>query len=631
MREVPARADRREIAWRAAYGSAQTPLPRRGAPPHPLPLELAPFDGIVDDAVLDAAARRAERLGIGGDEVLRAHNILTADEIAAGIADYLGLPLDPLVQPSGGVPLAAAQAGVLMRGDGKITVAPRGSGIRKFAQAIAHDRKAARDFRIAAPERLAEHVRAWNADALADEAVYGLKRRHPHLSALGYGWTQLTSFTLLFVVAVISLSITAPAAFFIAIEYFLALSFIGWTVLRALGCLFRPLPTQHIDIPDRFLPVYTIIVPLYREAEVAGKLVAALKRLDYPPEKLDIKLMLEEDDWETRLAVAAAGLTGSFEIISPPEGGPRTKPKALAAALPFVRGQFVTVYDAEDEPEPRQLRAVLAAFAANPQFACVQAKLTIDNIHDGWLSRHFALEYAGQFEVFLPALARFGLPIPLGGTSNHFRTRILRAAGGWDPFNVTEDADLGMRLARLGHRIGTVNSLTWEEAPVGAGQWLRQRTRWFKGWMQTWLVHMRHPLRLAREMGLRGFLALQLTVGGTVLSALVHPFFMGLVLHDLAVGDFFAEQPTLEDTLRKWLAVAVLIIGYVGAGMLGIVGLKRRGLLRIGWILLTLPLYWLMLSAAALRALYQLVRAPYQWEKTPHGLARSSLRRGRRG
>jgi cellulose synthase/poly-beta-1,6-N-acetylglucosamine synthase-like glycosyltransferase len=340
--------------------------------------------------------------------------------------------------------------------------------------------------------------------------------------------------------------------------------------------------------------------------------------------------MLEEDDWETRAAVAQAGITGSFEIIAPPESGPRTKPKALAAALPFVRGQFVTVYDAEDVPEASQLRAALAAFASDPGLACVQAKLTIDNIHDGWFSRHFAIEYAGQFEVFLPVLAKFGLPIPLGGTSNHFRASVLRVAGGWDPFNVTEDADLGMRLARLGYRIGTVDSLTWEEAPVGLGQWLRQRTRWFKGWMQTWLVHMRRPLRLAREMGLSGFLSLQLTVGGTLLASLVHPFFMALVLYDLSAGNFLAERATVEEALRGWLALAVLVIGYVGAGLLGIVGLRRRGLLKIGWTLLTLPLYWLMLSLAALRALWQLVRAPYRWEKTPHGLARSSLRRGRR-
>ncbi|MCC6947345.1 MAG: glycosyltransferase [Bradyrhizobiaceae bacterium] len=205
----------------------------------------------------------------------------------------------------------------------------------------------------------------------------------------------------------------------------------------------------------------------------------------------------------------------------------------------------------------------------------------------------------------------------------------LRETGGWDPFNVTEDADLGMRLARFGYRVGVIDSATWEEAPVGFGQWLRQRTRWFKGWMQTWVVHMRQPLRLMRELGLRGFLALQLLVGGTVLSAVVHPIFMAVVVDDILAGEFFAFGETVEESFRKALAVAVLAVGYLGSGVLGLVGLARRRMLGIAWVLLTIPVYWLLLSFAAWRALYHFVRNPYAWEKTPHGLARSSRRGGR--
>jgi cellulose synthase/poly-beta-1,6-N-acetylglucosamine synthase-like glycosyltransferase len=195
--------------------------------------------------------------------------------------------------------------------------------------------------------------------------------------------------------------------------------------------------------------------------------------------------VVEADDAETRAAVAGLGLGAPFEEIVSPLAGPRTKPKALAAALPFARGSFVVVYDAEDEPEPDQLRVALAAFRDGPpELACVQSRLAVDNVTDSWLTRHFTAEYAGLFEVFLPALADLKLPLPLGGTSNHFRTETLREIGGWDPFNVTEDADLGMRLARFGFRTGVIASTTWEEAPARFMPWLRQRTRWFKGWMR---------------------------------------------------------------------------------------------------------------------------------------------------
>lgn len=194
---------------------------------------------------------------------------------------------------------------------------------------------------------------------------------------------------------------------------------------------------------------------------------------------------------------------------------------------------------------------------------------------------------------------------------------------------MTEDADLGMRLARFGYRIGVIDSTTWEEAPVGFTQWLRQRTRWFKGWSQTWIVHMRYPFRLMRELGLRDFISFQLLIGGTMLSALVHPFFMAVVAQDLASGELFTPGETFEHSVRKSLAIAVLAVGYTGAVALGLIGLARRGLLGSAWVLATIPVYWLFLSLAAWRALLQLIWAPHHWEKTPHGLARSSRRRER--
>jgi cellulose synthase/poly-beta-1,6-N-acetylglucosamine synthase-like glycosyltransferase len=409
----------------------------------------------------------------------------------------------------------------------------------------------------------------------------------------------------------------------LAIELVFAVVFLSWTGLRLFGLFSENrLRRQPRIRTDDQLPVYTIVIALYREAAAVRGLVAALRDLNYPLEKLDIKLVLEPDDRETRRAIERLRLGFPFEIVIAPVDGPRTKPKALNAALPFARGTFVAVFDAEDRPEPDQLRLAYDEFIRNDdeRLACVQARLTIDNTADSWLTRLFTAEYAGLFDVFLPGLAKWRLPLPLGGSSNHFRTAVLRRIGAWDPYNVTEDADLGMRLARFGYRTSVIPSTTYEEAPARFGPWLRQRTRWFKGWMQTWLVHMRSPLRLARELGLPGFVVFQLVVGGTVLAALVHALFAAqLIFH-------MATTPADDAATHLLLGIyaAMLLYGYVVSAALAFVGLLRRGLLAYGWVLLLTPIYWLLLSLAAWRALFQLLLDPYSWEKTEHGLARTS-------
>jgi cellulose synthase/poly-beta-1,6-N-acetylglucosamine synthase-like glycosyltransferase len=333
--------------------------------------------------------------------------------------------------------------------------------------------------------------------------------------------------------------------------------------------------------------------------------------------------VLEADDGETIGALAGLDLGHPFEVITAPDVGPRTKPKALNVALPFARGRFTVIYDAEDRPEPDQLRRAFAAFeAGGDRLACVQARLTIDNTADGWLARMFTAEYAGQFDAFLPGLAALGLPIPLGGSSNHFRTSVLRQAGGWDAYNVTEDADLGIRLCRLGYRTAVVESSTYEEAPAYVAPWLRQRTRWFKGWMQTWLVHMRRPRRLVRDLGSAGAVTVQLVIGGNVLAALAHPVFLAGIVYALLMRPaLLSTQGISADAL---LFAATFASGYIASIVPSVIGLYRRGLTRNIWALAFVPVHWLLLSLAAWRALYQLIRDPHRWEKTDHGLARTS-------
>jgi cellulose synthase/poly-beta-1,6-N-acetylglucosamine synthase-like glycosyltransferase len=292
--------------------------------------------------------------------------------------------------------------------------------------------------------------------------------------------------------------------------------------------------------------------------------------------------------------------------------------------LPFAQGTFTVIYDAEDRPERDQLRRAFDMFMSDADLACVQARLTIDNTADSWLARIFTAEYAGQFDVFLPGLAALRLPLPLGGSSNHFRTAVLRKIGAWDPYNVTEDADLGMRLCRFSYRSTVIASTTYEEAPAQFMPWLRQRTRWFKGWTKTWLVHMRTPLRLLRELGPAGFLTFQLVVGGNVLAALIYPVFIAGALYELAMA--VPSDQGLTAALLAGLHATTLVAGFLASAFVGWLGLKRRGLGAGAWVLVLIPLHWMLLSLAAWRALYQLLRDPYRWEKTEHGLAHSSRR-----
>lgn len=387
-----------------------------------------------------------------------------------------------------------------------------------------------------------------------------------------------------------------------------------------------PVEAGHLEpvaVADSALPEFTILVPLFREISVVGQILESIAALDYPADRLDVKIVLEENDRETVDFVRNCALPAHFEVIIVPSSKPQTKPKALNYALSFSRGDLVAVYDAEDVPDPRQLRLAAGVFAAAPaDLACVQARLDFFNAGDNWLTRQFAIEYAVLFRRLLPVLASLSLPLPLGGTSNHFRADILRRVGGWDPHNVTEDADLGLRLARMGYRTGVIDSETSEEANGALGNWMQQRARWLKGWMQTWLVHMRQPVRLYSELGWAGFLATQAWLAGLIFSSLVHPFFLTYTIWLLARGEFFPQRADLIGTMIVGLNLAVLIMGYGAYALVAWEALAKRADRRLrSWLVLT-PVYWLFISAAAWLALWQLIRNPFGWNKTRHGLVR---------
>jgi cellulose synthase/poly-beta-1,6-N-acetylglucosamine synthase-like glycosyltransferase len=361
-------------------------------------------------------------------------------------------------------------------------------------------------------------------------------------------------------------------------------------------------------------------VPLFDEAAMLQGLVSSLGALDYPLAKHEVLLVLESADVETQAALLHLALPGNFRTLVVPDRGPRTKPKALNYALQFARGDFIVIYDAEDRPQRDQLRRAWEVFRNAPAtLGCLQAQLNIYNPWDSWFTRQFTIEYSALFDAILPALERLRLPVPLGGTSNHFPRATLVDVGAWDPHNVTEDADLGIRLARQGYYTGVLASTTWEEAPPTFGIWLGQRTRWLKGWMQTYLVHTRSLRRLHRDLGVRAALGFHVLMGGLVVSALVHPLFHALLVGYWLAGELLVPAETMTGTVLWIVACINLGLSYLASILVSMVSVWRRGRRGLAMSALFLPFYWLLMSVAAYRALYQLVRDPYLWEKTKHG------------
>lgn len=373
------------------------------------------------------------------------------------------------------------------------------------------------------------------------------------------------------------------------------------------------------------LPRYTVLVPIYKETAILPHLIQHLREIKYPRSKLEIKIILETDDHETLAALHALRLENFFECLIVPPANPKTKPKALNYALPFVTGEFLTIYDAEDRPEPDQLLKALVVFQRMKEVSCVQARLNYFNREENYLTRMFTIEYSQWFDYFLLGLYRLGIPVPLGGTSNHFRTAVLKELGGWDPYNVTEDADLGVRFEKNGHRVAIVNSTTWEEANTEVGNWIRQRSRWLKGHMQTFLVHTRRPFELYQQIGGVGFFGFCFFIGAPFFVAILNPIFWFLVtwtafLQEASASDYFPVY------LQKLFAVN-LIVGNICFILMGAYALRKRGFWRLLPWAIHLPIYWLLQSIAAYKALWQLIVAPHFWEKTKHGLS-NQLRGG---
>jgi glycosyltransferase XagB len=377
---------------------------------------------------------------------------------------------------------------------------------------------------------------------------------------------------------------------------------------------------EALSIPENKLPFYTIMVAAYREASVVGKLIEHLTQIDYPLDRLEVLLLIEQDDDETLEALSLIDSGPQFRLVVVPPGEPRTKPKALNFGLTLARGDLVAVFDVEDTPDILQLRrSAVAMDRFDPEVACLQAKLSYGNSSQNFITRSFTIEYVMWFSFFLPGLVSLNAPIPLGGTSNHFRRSALRALGGWDPFNVTEDCDLGIRMFREGYRVKVLESITLEEANNDFVNWVKQRSRWYKGYLQTFLIHLRSPSQVTREMTWKGVFHLTTFVGATPLLAVLNPVFWALT-----IVWFVAHPVFLLEIFPAPVYYVGLILWSIGNFLLWYLTLLTARHIEGGGVFISallVPLYWVMMSIAAMKASWQLVVTPSFWEKTVHGLS----------
>ncbi|MBX9710012.1 MAG: glycosyltransferase, partial [Xanthobacteraceae bacterium] len=448
------------------------------------PYELDCLRGVLASHVLDAAERRGREVGIGADQVLIRWGVIQEDAYLERLATYSGIERErfdhvwrsdcPLSDDQ--IRFVALHRILPIHKNGELIYvqAPEGYAARCVSELCEKYRGLSKRFRLATHDDFDGFLIRHAGRTLARAAADDLRTRLPNMSAAPAARRSSGLFRYLSRMFTIAVPlIVAPLLVIQICGAILAIWFLLFTSLRLAGSFApRPRTKRFARLPDHRLPFYTVIVALYREAKSVAPLMRSLHSLDYPREKLDIKLVIEPDDAATRTAIAKLGPLPHVHVVTAPDYGPRTKPKALNYALAMARGTFVAVFDAEDRPDPAQLRAALDVFR-DDRIACAQASLSIDNTSDGWLPRMFTAEYAGQFDVFLQGFSSFEMPLPLGGSSNHFRTETLREIGGWDAYNVTEDADLGFRLARFGHRSAMFASTTYEEAPARFGAWLR--------------------------------------------------------------------------------------------------------------------------------------------------------------
>jgi glycosyltransferase XagB len=590
---------------------------------------------LITEEQLAEALTEQQRTGSRLGEILVASGAVTEQELLAVIADHFSLQRvdlsgykpesevtalipEPLASRLRCVPLAADESTLYLA----VADALEDGTIAMLAE---HTHLELKEL-LATRNSIDDLVRDIYGEQYVRTAKLALREKDPDNSAdrvlatgQRYFFIAITALTALLLVVftqgTLIVLVAAASAFYLASSLYKTR-----LIYRSLG------GGAYIDVSDeeiaaldeRDLPIYTILVPLYKEAAIVPRLMAGIGRLNYPKTKLDVRLLCEEDDPETPAAIRALAPPPHFKLVVVPDAQPKTKPKACNYGILQADGEYVVIFDAEDKPEPDQLKRAVIAFRKGPaSVTCLQAKLNYFNTEQNLLTRWFSIEYSMHFDLLLPGLCAVKAPIPLGGTSNHFRTDRLIDLGAWDPYNVTEDADLGIRLFKAGYTTSMIDSTTLEEANSDVGNWVRQRSRWIKGYYQTWLVHMRHPVRLCRQIGLAAFLSFNLIVGGAFIFLLNPIFWLLTLVYAVTQAGFI--QVLFPDFIF-YVAAGTLFLGNFMFVFFNVAGTLQEGNFELTRYALLSPMYWAMMSWAAWKGFVQLIYKPFYWEKTVHGL-----------
>ena len=480
---------------------------------------------------------------------------------------------------------------------------------------------------IADPRQIQSQITRLYGEQLAEQALVHVP---DHDSCRNWGQANLLksrkvalgAVAVLFTIAIFPDVALSIAMLWAALTLLLTIIIKGSGFLVHITGKSRP-PAHTLKDVNARLPCVSVMIPLFHEPEIADALITRLENLTYPKPLLDIVLVLEAADEITRTALQRIQLPSWIKVVVVPDAkGLTTKPRAMNYALDFCRGTIIGVWDAEDAPEPDQIEKVAARFnEAAPNVVCLQGMLDYYNARQNWISRCFTIEYATWWRVVLPGMARLGFVIPLGGTTLFFRRKALEKLGRWDAHNVTEDADLGVRLARYGYVTELIPTVTYEEANCRPWRWVRQRSRWLKGFMITYCVHMRDPKSLMRNLGFKRFMGLQM-----IFLATFSQFAFAPVLWSFWVTIFGYTHP-IQNVLGETAILALIVLFFIAEiltitmGMTAVCAPNRRHLMK--WVL-TMPLYFTLGTLASYKALYEMIVTPFYWDKTEHGVSKKS-------
>jgi glycosyltransferase XagB len=589
----------------------------------------------INRAQLNDALDLANRTGVRLGKALTIRRYITEDQLYQALSRQSKLTLlnlnqvdwdedivrkldEPIARQYGMIPINETKGNILIAVSDPLNE----EGLLSAREILGEDLKIA----IATDTDIENSLTMFYSTNYLARSISELLERSPKDSAYRVLSTGQKLFLLLVIIVSIIWSVINFNVFIITLNILATTFYLSFSIYKFY--LINKATSQSLEVPvstkdissleDRNLPIYTILIPVYREAEVLPELLSAMLKMDYPETKLDIKVLMEADDIKTIQAFKDWNPPPHFHGIIVPYAEPKTKPKACNYGLIHARGDYVVIYDAEDLPEPDQLKRVLVAFNKSPaDVVCIQAKLNYFNSRQNLLTSWFTVEYSMWFDLFLPGLAATKSPIPLGGTSNHFKREVLIEAGAWDPYNVTEDADLGIRVHKRKYRTAIVDTTTYEEANSRLNNWIRQRSRWIKGYIQTWLVHMRDPIALIKEIGLKDFLSFQFVIGGTFFAALLNPIYWILTSIWFFFQWDFINQ--IFPGIIFYFGAICLFLGNFVFTYMNVVGAMRRGYYDLVKHALLSPLYWGFASIAGWKGFLQLITKPHYWEKTTHG------------